>query len=100
MGQWADYLVSAAKYDSDKKIVQVIQHKDTADGIGKGELIGRDMLATNLKKGISYCTIFSGNSSWKKGDSINLIRIGSEYTIRTDSNKVEHDNLKMLPEIE
>ena len=100
MGEWADYLISAAKFDSNRKIIQVRQHKDSGEDIGKGELIDRDTLATNLKKGVSYCTIFNGNSSWKKGDPVNFIRVGSEYAIRTDSNKVEFDNLKMLPEIE
>lgn len=100
MGQWADYLVSAVKYDSNKKIIQVKQHKDTGNDIEKGELIDRDSLATNLKKGILYSTIFNGNSSWKKGDPIHFIRVGSGYSIRTDSNKVEYDNLRMLPEIE
>ena len=100
MGQWADYLVSAVKYDSNRKIIHVIQHEDTGSDIGKGELVDRDSLATNLKKGISYSTIFNGNSSWRKGDPINFIRVGGIYSIRTDSNKVEYDNLKLLPEME
>jgi len=100
MGQWADYLISAVKYDSSRRIIQVKQHKDTGGDIGNGELIDRDVLATNLKKGISYYTIFNGNSSWKKGDPVKFIRVDSDYSIRTDSNKVEYDNLKFIPEIE
>ena len=100
MGQWADYLISAVKYDTNKKIVQAKQHRDSGDEIGKGELITRDELATNLKKGVRYSTIFNGNSNWKKGDSVHFIRVGSDYSIRTDSNKVEFDNLRMLPELD
>ena len=100
MTRWADYLISAVKYDSNKKIAQIKQHKDTGEDIGDGELINRDILSTNLKKGLTYCTIFNSNSSWKKGDPVNLIRTGSDYSIRTDSNKVEYDNLKFLSEIE
>ena len=100
MGKWADYLISAAKYDENRRIVQVRQHNDTSEDIDNGEIVNRDILAANLKKGLKYCTIFNSNSTWKKGDPINLIRVGGEYSIRTDSNKVEYDNLKFVSEIE
>ena len=100
MARWADYLISAVKLDSNRRIIQVRQHKDTGADIGEGEIIDRDALSTNLKKGLSYSTIFNSNSNWKKGDPINLIRVGSDYSIRTDSNKVEYDNLKFVSEIE
>lgn len=100
MTRWADYLISAVRYDTNKKITHIKQHKDTGGEIGEGEVISRDILSTNLKKGITYCTIFNSNSSWKRGDPVNLIRTGSEYSVRTDSNKVEYDNLKFVSEIE
>jgi len=100
MARWANYLISAVKYDSDKRILQVKQHKDTGEAIEDGELVDRITIANNLKKGISYLTIFNSNSNWKIGDKIQFIRVGGDYSIRTDSNKVEFDNLKFLPEIE
>ena len=100
MGKWADFLVSGVKYDSNRKITQVIQHKDLDDIIGDGEVIDRATLATNLKSGLSYFTLFNGDSKWRLGDKINFIRVGGEYSIRTDKNKVEFDNLKFLPEIQ
>ena len=99
MGKWADYLISAVKYDSDRKIVQIRQHDAISEDIGDGELVNRDILSTNLKKGRTYCTIFSSNSTWKKGDPVNLIKTKDGYSIRTDSNKVEYDNLKFISEI-
>ena len=100
MSKWANYLVSAVKYDSKKRILQAKQHKDTGGAIDDGELVDRITIANNLKKGNSYLTIFNGNSNWKIGDKIQLIKVGGNYSIRTDSNKVEFDNLKFLPELE
>lgn len=100
MAKWADYLISAVKYDSKRRIVQVRQHEDTSEKIGGGSLIDRSNLATNLKKGVRYSTIFNANSSWKIGDPVTLIKVGSDYSIRTDSNKVVYDNLRFLPELE
>ena len=54
----------------------------------------------NLKKGFTYCTIFNSNSTWTKGDRVNLIKADGGYSIRTDSNKVEYDNLRFISEIE
>ena len=100
MSRWANYLISAVKYDSNKKIIQAKQHEDTGEDIGEGELVNRDVLTTNLKKGFTYCTIFNSNSTWKKGDPVNLIKADGGYSIRTDSNKVEYDNLRFISEIE
>ena len=99
MGKWADYLISAVKYDAEKKIIQIKQHADDGEDIGDGELVDRAALATNLKKGVTYFTVFNGNSKWTIGDPVNFIRVGGGYSIRTDLNKVKYDNLKMLLEM-
>lgn len=99
MGKWADYLISAVKYDADRRIIQVRQHPDSEE-IRDGELIDRQTLATNMKKGTTYCTIFISSSTWKRGDPINLIKAEGDYSIRTDSNKVKYDNLKFVTELE
>ena len=100
MAKWADFLISAVKYDDNQRIVQVKQHTDTGENIGDGEIVDRMTLANNLKKGRTYSTVFSNDTNWKLGDRIHLIRTGGEFAIRTDTNKVERDNLKFLPELE
>ncbi len=100
MAKWADYLISAAKYDSKKRLVKVMQHADTGGDIGGGQLVDRDTLSANLKKGASYCTIFGGNASWSIGDAVRFVKVGGDHSIRTDSNKVCHDNLKSISELE
>lgn len=98
--KWADYLISAVKYDSNRRIVQVRQHKDTGENIEEGEVIDRSTLISNLKHGMKYATIYNSNSNWKYGEKITLNKSGRENFIRTDSNKVEFDNLKFVSEIE
>lgn len=100
MTKWADFLISAVAYDSKHRILYVKQHKDTGESISDGVLADRNTIASNIANGISYVTIFSSNSTWKKGTNLRIYRIGGEYFIRTDGNKVRLDNLGHLLELE
>ena len=101
MGErWADYLITAVKYGKNHRISSVRQHEDTGGDLGKGTIIDRDTLASNIKRGVRYATVFNTKSNWRLGDSINCFRVGSNMSIRTDTNKVEYDLLAMLPELE
>ena len=71
MTKWADFLISAVKYDSDRKITHVKIHQDSEDGLGKEEIIDRSSLADNLKK-YSYMTVYSGINTWKKGEKLKV----------------------------
>ncbi len=98
--KWADFLISAVVYDKKHKILYAKQHKDTGESITEGILTDRNTIASNIANGLSYVTIFSSNSTWKKGTHLRAYRIGGEYFIRTDGNKVKLDNLGQLPELE
>lgn len=98
--KWADYLVTAVKYDEKRRITGVRQHKDDGGELGEGSIIDRSTLASNIKKGIKYTTVFSTKTKWRAGSAINCFRVGSEVSIRTDSNRVKYDLLSMLPELE
>ena len=97
MTKWADFLISAVKYDSDRKISHVKTHQDTEDGLGKEEVIDRSTLANNLGK-YSYMTIFSGINTWKKGEKLKVFTHDGDFYIRTDNNKVNYDFLGQLVE--
>ncbi len=99
MAKWADYLISQASYDSNHHLSKIRHHKDSGVVIDDGQIITRDALIENLKNGIEYVTIFSSNSTWKLGDKVFLVKAGNEFFIRTDSNKVEADNLKFVSEL-
>ena len=101
MGEkWADYLVTAVKYGDGRRIERVRQHEDTGGELGEGTVIDRDTLASNIKRGVRYATVFSTKSNWRLGSAINCFRVGSAVSIRTDLNRVNYDLLAMLPELE
>ena len=101
MVKWAEYLISEVRYSPDhKRILQVKQHKDLDGQVGEGEIVERNVISSNIKKGITYMTIHNGSSTtWKKGDMIKGFTVDGDYYIRIDKNKVTLDNLGMLNEL-
>ena len=97
MTKWADFLISAVKYDSDRKIIHVKILQDSEDGLGKEEIIDRSSLANNLKK-YSYMTVYSGIDTWRKGEKLKVFNHDGGYYIRIDNNKVKYDFLGQLVE--
>lgn len=98
MVKWAQYLISEVRYSPDhKRILQVKQHEDVDGQISEGEIVDRDVVASNLKKGKTYMTIYNGSSkTWKKGEKVRGFSVDGEDYIRTDKNKVNLDNLGMI----
>ena len=93
MTKWADYLISAVTYDSERQIISLKRHRDSGDEIGPGELIDKASVASDIDNGLSYMTIFSTLSNWKLGKKIRSSRVDNHYCLRIDDNKVKHDNL-------
>ena len=100
MVKWAEYLISEVRYSPDhKRILQVKQHKDIDGEISEGEIVERDVISSNIKKGTTYMTIHNGSSTtWKRGYRVRAFRFDGDYYIRIDKNKVNLDNLGMLNE--
>ncbi|MFQ5476110.1 MAG: hypothetical protein ACE5DT_03670, partial [Nitrosopumilus sp.] len=98
MDKWADYLISEVSYDYDHLIYAAIRHQDTDKGITKGKPVDRLTIASDIKNGLFYITIFSGKDSWKKGHKIRTFSIGGNPYLRIDENKVKLDYLGDLPE--
>ena len=98
--KWADYLISAVRYDADKtRIEKVKVHQDLGDTVGSPSESTRSTVVANIKSGNSYMTILKGqNGKWKKGQEVHIIEIGNEEFIRTDKNPEASDNLENLPE--
>ena len=98
MKKWADYLISEVSYDSEHLISIATQHQDTDSGITRGEPVDRLKIASNIKNGFVYITIYSGKNSWKPGTKIKTFSIGGSPYLRIDENKVKLDYLGDLPE--
>lgn len=98
MKKWADYLISEVRYTSDHLISIAIRHKDTNQGITKGEPIDRLTIISDIKNGLLYITIYNQKNSWKKGHRIQTFSIGGTPYLRIDQNKAQLDFLGDLPE--
>ena len=97
MEKWADFLISEVSYDSNHQIVEVKQHQEIDGSISDGELVDRLTIADNLKKGLTYLTIYSGLKGFRKGFPVSGNRVNEGFFIRTDKNKVELDFLGDIP---
>ena len=100
--KWADYVVSGLKKGSGLANISHVQvHEDLGNEFGKPVIIDKKTLASHIKKGKTYLTIYKKNKTdWEPGDLISAYVLNGETHIRTDGNKVDGDNLGTLPEIE
>ena len=99
MKKWADFLISEITYDRNHLISQARRHKDSPNGIDNGKIVDRLTIASDIKNGLSYTTIYSGLSTWKIGSKINSFQVCGQPYLRIDGNKVPLDNLGDLPEV-
>ncbi|WP_297473791.1 DUF5679 domain-containing protein [Nitrosopumilus sp.] len=99
MDKWADYLISKVSYDSDHLISVAIRHQDTEQGITEGKPIDRLTIASDIKNGLLYITIYNGKNSWKKGHKIKTFSISGTPYLRIDGNKVKLDYLGDIQEL-
>ena len=98
MDKWADYLISEVSYDSEHLVSVAIRHQDTDNRITKGMPVDRMTIASDIKNGLFYVSIYRGKNSWKKGYSIQTFTIKGNPYLRIDGNKVNLDYLGDLPE--
>ena len=102
MSKWANFVISAIRRGPELgKISQVQIHEDRGEDLGPPEIVDKQIIASNIKKGNRYITILrKGENDWESGDYvITYVKAGEAY-IRTDDNKVDGDNLGTLPDIE
>lgn len=99
MAKWADYLISAVRYSPDHRLItEMKQIEDTEDSVEQETVVGRSVVAANIKKRKTYMTIISEGANWKKGSKVKTFNVDGDYYIRADNNKVNRDNLGPLPE--
>ena len=100
MAKWADYLISAVRYNDDHThIIMVKQRIDKGNEVGSPNEVSRLDVVTNLKNNYSYMTIYQSNEDkWKRGEEVRIIKVGNSEFITTDPNETKKDNLGKLPE--
>ena len=99
MAKWADYLISQVSYDQNHIITKVMQHRDIGNKISGGEIVDRNVIATNLGHGSKYMTVFGDLNKIKMGKNVRYFRAYDDHFIRIDDNKVESDNLGHIPHV-
>jgi len=101
MEKWADYLISAVRYNSDSggKIVAYLKvHIDNGDSVGESRTWSKEEILKEFSKGNRFATIFKEfNGKWRKGEVVSISQL-NELFIRTDSNNIPEDYLEEIPE--
>ena len=98
MTKWADYCVSAVRYNAaETHIERVRVHVDTGDIIAAATDLTRSQVASAIERGNSFVTIYQRNGQWHKGEDVRVITVNGVKYIRTDTNYKAADNLGNLP---
>ena len=101
MKKWANYLISAVRYEKElsKNIITHCKvHHDYGDTIGEGTTWTKEEVLEALNSGNTFLTIHkSENGKWKKGNRFNIIKVEKIY-LRTDSENIAEDYVMDLTE--
>ena len=100
MTKWADYGISAVRYNDDKThITRVKVHIDNGETIGAESVMSRSEVVSSIEDGKTFVTILlSSDDKWKKGQDVHIVVVNGKKFIRTDKNARASDNLESLPE--
>ncbi|PKN52858.1 MAG: DUF3892 domain-containing protein [Deltaproteobacteria bacterium HGW-Deltaproteobacteria-13] len=100
MSKWADYGISAVKFNEGHTHINKVRvHPDNGDSIGAFFEQTRMDIVNAIKKGTTFVTIFKGSDGkWQKGQSVYIIKINGVEYIKTVDNGKAIDNLDNLPE--
>ncbi len=93
MEKWADYCVSAVRYDENYLHAAKLRvHADKGTSLGKEETWTRDKIFAKMDEGSTFTVVRStGDGNWDKGPDIKAISIGENRFLRTDDDLKESD---------
>jgi len=97
--KWADYLISAVRYNSAGTHIDKVQvHEDKGEKVGPPSTWERTKVVSSLEANYTFMTITeSSNSEWQRGAEVDIVTINGTKYIRTDADATEEDNLGALP---
>ena len=101
MEKWADYLISAIRYEETftrKTISHCKVHSDNGDTVGPGTTWSKEEIMDAINRGQTFYTIIKDNrGKWKKGNKVTLVKAENIY-LNDDVEKAEEDRLASIPE--
>ena len=96
MKKWADFLISAVRYEEEmsKKIITHCKvHPDNGDTIGEGTTWTKEEVLEALNSGYTFLTIRKvENGKWKKGNRFNVINVEKVYLRTCQAHRDLHVN--------
>jgi hypothetical protein len=102
MSKWADYLISAIRYENEmqKNVIAYLKvHQDNGEEVGAGATWSREEVIDALYDGKTFYTILKSISGeWKKGAHVALVTKNG-LPIITDNEYTELDYLSDLQEL-
>jgi hypothetical protein len=102
MSKWADYLISAIRYENDicKNAIAYFKiHQDNGEEIGAGSTWTKEEVINAMYDGKTFYTILKSNTGeWKKGANVALVTKNGRAII-TDNEYTELDYLADLQEL-
>lgn len=98
--KWSDQCISSVRFNQSRTHIDAVRvHPDLGDSLGTGVIWSRQQVITNLELGLTFTTVVFRDGKWSRGADVNIVYVGSEKYLRTDSNKSRADNLGNLPEL-
>ncbi len=98
--KWADYVITAVRYDSDYGYiaqVRVYEHNDNK--LENRQHKSRDWVIAQLRLGKTFVTATQTSyGTWRKGEKVRMFKVNEQTYIRSDQNSIAKDNLENLSE--
>jgi len=102
MSKWADYLISAIRYENEmqKSVITYLKvHQDTGEEVGAGSTWSRNEVINALYDGKTFYTIQKSISGeWKRGAHVALVTKNGKAVI-TDNEYTDLDYLSDIQEL-
>ncbi len=95
MEKWADYLISAVRYEKslNGKVISYFKiHHDNGDSVGEGSTWTKQEVHEAMLKGETFLTIQKMNGGkWKKGKVIFIAKTDESFLNINSENLIEHN---------
>ncbi|HEY2334737.1 MAG TPA: DUF3892 domain-containing protein [Solirubrobacterales bacterium] len=97
--KWADYLISAVRYNTAKTHIDKVEvRNDNGDSVGAPSVWNRTDVVSGLEDGDTFETITKGSDDkWNRGAAVGIVTVSGVKYIRTDADATPEDNLGSLP---
>jgi len=100
MSKWANYGISAVKFNAARTLIEkVVAQLDLETIFGTPSEFSRSEIVAAVKKDLSFVTILAReDGKWKKGRTLRLANINGREYLKALDDPEEADSLGNIPE--